>query len=807
MSFRRFNTLESLEARIAPANVFPTPVFPLPDVVAGPGQTGATVDLSKIFDTLATSPNRTILKISTSFDADPNTPGIQGDIFIELFDDAAPLTVQNFLAYAFNKNADGDYDGTFFHRLAEGFVLQGGGFQVDGDKYPHIDTLPEVHNEFSPLRSNLRGTIALAKTGAGPNTGTSEWFINLADNSQNLDNQNGGFTVFARVLDMPGLVDGMEVVDKITTLPTFEVLENTGFEAPVDGFTPAPGAKPTATNLIRITDIQVQPPSVGDTSGLSYQVVGVKKVEGGSATDVDSDVVSAALNGTSLNLTYAKNKAGIAEVTVRVAKPGEEPYDESFLVTVQPNLISHVIKDGLETAIIPGDSAKVKVEVFNTGGAIAEGPVEVQFFLIAYEKVSVGGQVQLRIVEPFTRVDLNSEAGAIKIGSGSSAELTAKVQIPTDLSLPGDAFYQLGVEIKPAAGFNSPELFTDDNDARDGNFHQVQNRFGSFESNDAGKRKDTVLTYTEPDGDVVKFSIKGPGSGKLIKGTNGIVDLELSETTAKTKVITKVISGSGDLTLRNIDALSVLGSAQLGRVDVTGNMAFASGIKKLVVDDATGPGSVSIGLFAGKEQQRVSLNFGRVSDLSVFSVMRISSLTAREWLDTGGISESITAPALGSLKITGGDGVRGDLQADLDITTTAKIKVISVAGLVTDAVLRVNGSVETVKLGGMIESSFLAGTDEKPSEVADFTESVTVQSFKIKGVEGIEDTFVNSVAAAETFRNISIRGVDGTSGSDTFGVIASTISKYSRDGGSKLSNLTVPGTIKDQVGNYQVEIV
>ena len=129
---------------------------------------------------------------------------------ILLLEDEAPVTVQNFLGYV-NR---GDYTGTFIHRSVPGFVLQAGGYAYDPltNSAPHIDTQPPIINEFG--RSNIRGTVAMAKSGGDPNSATSEWFVNLADNSVNLDNQNGGFTVFGIVIN-----NGMEVVDKIAALP------------------------------------------------------------------------------------------------------------------------------------------------------------------------------------------------------------------------------------------------------------------------------------------------------------------------------------------------------------------------------------------------------------------------------------------------------------------------------------------------------------------------------------------------------------------------------------------------------------
>ena len=130
-----------------------------------------------------------------------------GEVDIELFDEEAPATVANFLNYV----NDGDYADSFIHRSVPGFVIQGGGFSfIDGDVVA-IPSDPPVINE--PGISNLRGTIAMAKLGGDPNSATSQWFFNLADNSANLDNTNGGFTVFGQVTG-----NGMDVIDQIAAL-------------------------------------------------------------------------------------------------------------------------------------------------------------------------------------------------------------------------------------------------------------------------------------------------------------------------------------------------------------------------------------------------------------------------------------------------------------------------------------------------------------------------------------------------------------------------------------------------------------
>ncbi|MDH3510592.1 MAG: peptidylprolyl isomerase [Gammaproteobacteria bacterium] len=135
-----------------------------------------------------------------------------GSFDVELFDDVTPLTVTNFLNYV----NDGDYENSFIHRKVNDFIVQGGGFTFENNLVGNVPEDPPVINELT--LSNVRGTIAMAKLGGDPNSATSEWFISLADNSENLDNQNGGFTVFGRVLN-----DGMDVVDAIAALPNWNL--------------------------------------------------------------------------------------------------------------------------------------------------------------------------------------------------------------------------------------------------------------------------------------------------------------------------------------------------------------------------------------------------------------------------------------------------------------------------------------------------------------------------------------------------------------------------------------------------------
>lgn len=185
----------------------------------------------------------------------------QGDIDVQMLRQSAPATVDNFLNYM----NSGRYRNTFFHRSARGFVIQGGGWTFRDNTLARITADPAVRNEFQ--QSNVRGTIAMAKLDGDPNSATSEFFFNLADNSGNLNNQNGGFTVFGRITNAAGLA----VMDRIAALQTYSIQD---FDSlPLTGYS---GGTVAESNLVLISDFEVLPPapSIGSAGALSAGAFG-----------------------------------------------------------------------------------------------------------------------------------------------------------------------------------------------------------------------------------------------------------------------------------------------------------------------------------------------------------------------------------------------------------------------------------------------------------------------------------------------------------------------------------------------------
>jgi peptidyl-prolyl cis-trans isomerase A (cyclophilin A) len=180
--------------------------------------------------------NATIVEFQTS----------QGVIKVNLFDQTTPKTVENFLQYIDEQH----YTNSVVHRVSPDFVVQGGGFTFEGDwPLTSIGTNPPVINE--PLYSNVKGTIAMAKVAGNPDSATDQWFFNLENNANNLDVQNGGFTVFGQIIDS----DDMATIDKIAGLSLCQDIPMTDYSSQNCSEQTTPGIENfVVINHISITD-------------------------------------------------------------------------------------------------------------------------------------------------------------------------------------------------------------------------------------------------------------------------------------------------------------------------------------------------------------------------------------------------------------------------------------------------------------------------------------------------------------------------------------------------------------------------
>ena len=290
-----------LPAALSAQTTLPTLSTPITAPTLATGSAPATIDLRNHFTLPGVT--GTVVQLSTA----------SGRFNFELFDDT-PISKANFLSYV----NGGAYANTIIHRSVPGFVIQGGGYTYSVST-SHIPVSAAIRNEFA--RPNIRGTVAMAKVGGNPDSATSEWFVNLADNRANLDNQNGGFTVFARVIG-----NGMAVVDGIAALQTANItfsatvaLEN----VPVRSLT-AGQTQLQLENLVPLnsaTVIPIYPTNTGSTAVLAF-----------SATSSSPAIVAASLNGSTLTLT--PGAGGTANVSLTASDSNGSTATQTLLVTV-----------------------------------------------------------------------------------------------------------------------------------------------------------------------------------------------------------------------------------------------------------------------------------------------------------------------------------------------------------------------------------------------------------------------------------------------------------------------------------------
>jgi cyclophilin family peptidyl-prolyl cis-trans isomerase len=296
---------------------------------------------------------------------DPDTSGVRlttslGPIDIALYDQRTPATVANFKNYV----DSGRYfitDPTthqiaplFWHRSAPGFVIQSGGFLATVDPSNSTDVAPTQVQAFAavpnePGISNERGTIAMAKLGTDPNSATSQWYINLADNGgppSNLDTVDGGFTVFGRVLG-----DGMTVADAIAALPIFNF--GTPFDSlPLRNYT---SGLPTPSNLITI-------PGIDYISSLTF-------------TASSDHPAIASVQFSDSDLLVSGKQIGSATITVTATDVDGAQVSQSFAVTVVANPV-HLANISTRAVVGAGDDALI-------GGFIVRGDTPKRLILRA----------------------------------------------------------------------------------------------------------------------------------------------------------------------------------------------------------------------------------------------------------------------------------------------------------------------------------------------------------------------------------------------------------------------------------------
>jgi cyclophilin family peptidyl-prolyl cis-trans isomerase len=339
------------------------------------GQSATNITLSNYFKDSAIPSGDTVVNIATPV----------GDIPLYLTNAATPITVANFLQYV----NSGEYAQTIIHRSVPGFVIQGGGYTTSGS---HINVSGEIAGEASTeVLTNTPGTIAMALS-TGPNTATSEWFINLATNSF-LDNSSDGgpFTVFGQTI-----YNGLTVANDIANLPIVNDSTQSGAWSTLPVLSGTNGATVSsepASNLVTLTPTVVP-------GGLTYTV-----------SSGNSSIVAASVNNATgvLSLTPGA-AAGSTSVTVTAHDLGGGTAVDTFNVSVAPANFGTVV-NGLLT--INGTTGADQISVGQSGGgnlAYLTG-VEEAFPIGSVNAIAVNGLAGNDLIEIGTNNGVSVSGG------------------------------------------------------------------------------------------------------------------------------------------------------------------------------------------------------------------------------------------------------------------------------------------------------------------------------------------------------------------------------------------------------------
>lgn len=577
-----------------------------------------------------------------------------GAFDVEMFADRTPLTVANF----FNYMNDGVYDTTFFHRSVTTptpFVIQGGGFTAN-NQFSSIPQNPPVQNE--PGISNLRGTIAMAKLGNNPNSATNQFFFNLSNNSGNLDQQNGGFTVFGEITNLQGLsildaLAAFETVNASQTNGAFneipvrdaEAFQSRGFLVPQDLI--------TITRVAEILDLSAEPFRQINTNG---QVVF-------SSQTGATQVFLFSLNGVQLGSTsdfMDVNFSGDRLASIRFT--GNIPAPIGIQIVSSQDVGSITDARRSSDANLAFIVSSTRIGSINLRGAVSG--FDINDTLLA-NGVLMGEDIDGdgRRDDPTAIAMLNSSIRTLTLAENLNGSVVADQGIlsVTVRGTTTNADFVLG----PAADFLQTSL----------TFNRVTNS-----TLDSQTPISTLSAAEWSSTGQRGAGITAPSIGTLRVNSDFQGDLRLT----------------GSSAARTLNSASIRGVAFLSQWNITGDV-----------------GTVSIGGGTSEFLMRIAGNLASFTTASASSTLvevsgQANTVRASEWL-----SGALTAGGLIQFATTGGKGASGDFGAFTSIgsVVSSGVRSFNVKGALTNADLSFAAPVRSFSVGGDVSDSAITGTD------------------------------------------------------------------------------------------------
>jgi len=590
------------------------------------------------------TPAQDTIDLSTRV-VDSNGPGTiahfhttQGDFDIALSDNVTPITVANFLHYV----NSGELNHTIFSRSVPGFVEQLGGYSINrlGAHIPVQPPIPTEFNTANPVH-NVRGTVAMALSGGSNNTAQSEWFVNLADNSANLDTQSGGFTVFGNVIG-----NGMSVLDKIAALPTASIAKNTGngalTDVPLQGYnsTRKPAAPIFFGNLVQVISATSRP-------AMTYTV-----------SSDNPSLVQPILNGRSVTFSYRAGGSGVANITVTGTSTTDgSTVNTTFAVTVPTASGGLQANPDTPTNVFLNTPAHLQPLANDTDSASAINPAT----LIITTQPAHGTAVVDTTTGTITYTPVANYTGPDTL-QYTVRDLANTASTPTAVS------FTVGA---------APVTTT------------------------VGTATVRTMTWHEPDGTTAHLSIAGgtaivtfassdvqttlSGTDVTVTGTGATVTgITITNTAKREATLTITASGGSDglATVGGIQDSGPVASIIAPAVNLTGALNVAS-LAALTLGNSTG---ALITFGAGRVPTVVSIN--TATDTSIVTTGTISSLRTKRWASTDGIADTISSSSIGTLSAA------GEFAATLQLgSTSMALRSASVGGSLTGGAWSVTGSV------------------------------------------------------------------------------------------------------------------
>ncbi|MEO8128268.1 MAG: peptidylprolyl isomerase [Bryobacteraceae bacterium] len=346
-----------------------------------------------------------------------------GDIDVTMIPSSAPKTVANFLNYM-NKGA---YNNSIFHRSVKGFIIQGGGFQLQNGSRVETPADPPVVNEYSV--SNTRGTLAMAKLDGNPNSATNQWFFNLGNNATTLNGQNGGFTVFGRVANAASLA----VMDKIAAVPIAAgALPSPYDEIPLINYT---GGAVQDSNYVLVLSASVLTPPAIKSNGIvtASNFGGFASAAPGSFLEIyGSNLAGTTRQWGSDDFTNDFAPSSLDGVTVTI---GGKP---AYIAFVSPEQVNVQVP-----ADVPVDSATPVVLTYKTQSSAPAG--------IAIKSLAPG-----LLAPPLFKVDDKQYVAAIHSSSKAFVSNGSIPDLPAAPAAPGETIIFYGVGFGPVSPASVP---------------------------------------------------------------------------------------------------------------------------------------------------------------------------------------------------------------------------------------------------------------------------------------------------------------------------------------------------------------